>query len=52
MSASATPFAEATMRRLNYWLAVLAATAFRHDLVLVTRNVGDYQDLGVTILNP
>ena len=32
--------------------AVLAATAFRHDLVLVTRNVGDYQDLGVTILNP
>lgn len=32
--------------------AVLAATAFEHDLVLVTRNVGDYRDLGVTILNP
>ena len=32
--------------------AVLAATAFKHDLVLVTRNVGDYQDLGISILNP
>ncbi len=32
--------------------AVLAATAFKHDLVLVTRNVADYEDLGVTILNP
>jgi toxin FitB len=32
--------------------AVLAATAFEHDLVLVTRNVADYEDLGITILNP
>jgi predicted nucleic acid-binding protein len=32
--------------------AVLAATAFQHDLVLVTRNVRDYEDLGITILNP
>jgi toxin FitB len=32
--------------------AVLAAIAFCHDLVLVTRNVRDYEDLGVTILNP
>ena len=32
--------------------AVLAATAFEHDLVLVTRNVRDYGDLGITILNP
>jgi predicted nucleic acid-binding protein len=32
--------------------AVLAATAFKHDLALVTRNVADYQDLGITILNP
>ena len=31
--------------------AVLAATAVKHDLVLVTRNVRDYEDLGVTILN-
>jgi predicted nucleic acid-binding protein len=32
--------------------AVLAATAFKHDLILVTRNVRDYEDLGVTLLNP
>jgi predicted nucleic acid-binding protein len=32
--------------------AVLAATAFHHDLVLVICNVRDYEDLGVTILNP
>jgi toxin FitB len=32
--------------------AVIAATAFKHDLVLVTRNVKDYEDLGITILNP
>jgi predicted nucleic acid-binding protein len=32
--------------------AVIAATAFQHDLVLVTRNVKDYEDLGITILNP
>ena len=32
--------------------AVIAATAFKHDLVLMTRNVRDYEDLGITILNP
>lgn len=32
--------------------AILAATSFQHDLVLVTRNVKDYGDLGVTVLNP
>jgi predicted nucleic acid-binding protein len=32
--------------------AILGATAAKHDLVMVTRNVGDYDDLGVTILNP
>jgi predicted nucleic acid-binding protein len=32
--------------------AVIAATAFKHDLVLVTRNVRDYEDSGITILNP
>lgn len=32
--------------------AVLAATAFKHDLVLVTRNIADYEDLGVAIFNP
>jgi predicted nucleic acid-binding protein len=32
--------------------AILAATAFKHDLVFVTRNVRDFQDMDVTILNP
>jgi predicted nucleic acid-binding protein len=31
---------------------LIAATALKHDLVLVTRNVRDYEDLGVTLLNP
>jgi hypothetical protein len=31
---------------------ILAATAFKHDLVFVTRNVKDFQDMDVTILNP
>ena len=30
--------------------AILGATAFQHDLVLVTRNVRDYADLGISIL--
>jgi toxin FitB len=32
--------------------ALLAATAARHDFALVTRNVRDYEDLGISILNP
>ncbi len=32
--------------------AILAATAFRHDLVVATRNVADYEDMGVTVINP
>ena len=32
--------------------AILAATAFRHDLVIATRNVADYDDMGVTVMNP
>lgn len=30
----------------------LAATALEHDLVIVTRNVGDFEGRGVRILNP
>jgi predicted nucleic acid-binding protein len=31
---------------------VLAATALRHGLVLATRNVRDYADLGIALVNP
>ncbi|MEO5755680.1 MAG: type II toxin-antitoxin system VapC family toxin [Mesorhizobium sp.] len=32
--------------------ALIAATALVHDLILVTRNVADFDDTGVTVLNP
>jgi toxin FitB len=32
--------------------ALIAATALAHDLVLVTRNVSDFDDTGLTVLNP
>ena len=32
--------------------AILAATALHHGLVVVTRNVTDFQPAGVPILNP
>ncbi|MBZ9670214.1 type II toxin-antitoxin system VapC family toxin [Mesorhizobium sp. ES1-3] len=31
---------------------LIAATALAHDLILVTRNVTDFEDTGVTVLNP
>ena len=31
---------------------LLAATALQHDLTLVTRNVKDFQGLGLNIINP
>lgn len=31
---------------------LIAATALVHDLILVTRNVADFDDTGVTILTP
>jgi predicted nucleic acid-binding protein len=31
---------------------IIAATDLKHDLVMATRNVGDFKDRGVTILNP
>jgi predicted nucleic acid-binding protein len=30
----------------------IAATALEHGLTLVTRNVKDFADLGVTVLSP
>ena len=32
--------------------SVLAATSLEHDLVFVTRNVRDYEGLGLTLVNP
>jgi toxin FitB len=32
--------------------AFIAATAERHDLTLVTRNVRDFEFLGIRVLNP
>ena len=31
---------------------VIAATALTHDLILVSRNVKDYMDTGLTVFNP
>lgn len=31
---------------------LIAATAIVHDLILVTRNVRDFEDTGVTLVNP
>ena len=39
-------------RPLNMADGMIAATAFEHDLSIVTRNVKDFEQLGVTIVNP
>ena len=31
---------------------MIAATALVHDLIVVTRNVADFADTGVAVLNP
>ncbi|TPI81246.1 type II toxin-antitoxin system VapC family toxin [Mesorhizobium sp. B2-8-9] len=31
---------------------LIAATALVHDLILVTRNVADFEGMGVTVVNP
>lgn len=31
---------------------LIAATAVVHDLILVTRNIADFDDTGVTVLSP
>ncbi|GLS22627.1 ribonuclease VapC [Labrys miyagiensis] len=32
--------------------AFIAATAHAHDLILATRNISDFQDLGLDLINP
>ena len=39
-------------RPLNSADGLIAATALEHDLTVVTRNVRDFADLGVSIINP
>jgi predicted nucleic acid-binding protein len=39
-------------RRRNTADGLIAATARVHDLILVTRNVTDFEDTGVSIINP
>ena len=60
------PITEAIAERLGRWAGegeakgriikmadgLIAATAVEHDLTLVTRNVKDFNDLGVRIFNP
>ncbi|WP_267550558.1 type II toxin-antitoxin system VapC family toxin [Rhizobium rhizogenes] len=31
---------------------LIAATALVHDLIIITRNVGDFDDTGVSVINP
>ncbi|WP_026874410.1 type II toxin-antitoxin system VapC family toxin [Jiangella gansuensis] len=44
--------AQSVGRQLTPADGLIAATAFCHDLVLVTRNVGDFAATGVELLNP
>lgn len=39
-------------RTLPFADALIAATAKRHGLTLVTRNTKDFQDLGIKLINP
>ncbi|MBU4524628.1 MAG: type II toxin-antitoxin system VapC family toxin [Desulfomicrobium sp.] len=32
--------------------SLIAATALRHDMVLVTRNTSDFKDVGLSLFNP
>ena len=42
----------ATLRPRGDADGLIAATAIVHDLILVTRNVTDFEDIGATAINP
>ena len=44
--------AMSTIRPIPVIDGLLAATAMKHNLILVTRNVADVEGLGIQILNP
>lgn len=43
---------ERARRNLPFADSLIAATALRHNLILVTRNEADFMDTGVQIINP
>jgi toxin FitB len=43
---------QAAGRPLGTMDAFIAATVLRHDMILVTRNVSDFEALGVRLINP
>jgi toxin FitB len=43
---------QAAGRRPSAMDAFIAATVLRHDMTLVTRNVSDFNALGVRLVNP
>lgn len=53
-TAAATLRAIATRHGRTLHLAdgLIAGTAFRHDLAVATRNVGDFLDLPISVINP
>lgn len=42
----------AAIRRLGDIDGLIAATAIVHDLILVTRNVKDFEDIDASVINP
>jgi toxin FitB len=44
--------AQAIGRSLSVIDALLAATALEHDLTMVSRNVSDFQVVGLAVVNP